>query len=79
MPVSGHLVTHTWDDLDMLCNFYNLEEYPVEWYQRFCGLLLKNRMNPGFAGVNYVDHIASHRCTRQIIWHMIRLFVADGN
>jgi hypothetical protein len=55
LPVSGHLVTHTWDDLDNLCDFYNLEEYPVEWYQRFCALLLKNRMNPGFAGVNYVD------------------------
>ncbi len=57
LPVSGHLVTHTWDNLENLSDFYNLEEFPIDWYQRFCGLLLKNRMNPGFAGVNYVSQL----------------------
>jgi len=57
LPVSGHLKTHTWDDLDHLGDFYNLKDFPVEWYLRFCGLLLKNRLNPGFAGVNYVSQL----------------------
>lgn len=57
LPVSGHLKTHTWDDLDNLSGFYNLKEFPFEWYLRFCGLLLKNRLNPGFAGVNYVSQL----------------------
>ncbi len=55
LPVESHLKTHSWDDLDMLAGFYNLEEYPLEWYLRFCDLLLKNRMNPGSAGTHYVD------------------------
>ena len=54
LPVESHLKTHSWDDLDMLAGFYNLEEYPLEWYLRFCDLLLKNRMNPGSAGTHYV-------------------------
>jgi hypothetical protein len=57
LPVESHLRTHTWDEVEYLADFYNLEELPVEWYQRFCGLLLKNRMNPGFAGVNYVNQL----------------------
>jgi len=55
LPVESHLKTHSWDNLDLLAGFYNLEEYPLEWYQRFCGLLLKNRMNPGSAGTHYVN------------------------
>ena len=55
LPVVSHLKTHSWDEISYLSDFYNLEEYPVEWYQRFCGLLLKNRFNPGSAGVNYLS------------------------
>ncbi len=55
LPVASHLKTHSWDEITYLSDFYNLNEYPVEWYQRFCGLLLKNRFNPGSAGVNYVS------------------------
>jgi hypothetical protein len=55
LPVASHLKTHSWDEISYLSDFYNLEEYPVEWYQRFCGILLKNRFNPGSAGVNYVS------------------------
>jgi len=57
LPVESHLKTHSWDDLDILAGFYNLDEYPLEWYLRFCDLLLKNRMNPGSAGTHYVDQI----------------------
>ena len=55
LPVASHLKTHSWDQIEYLADFYNLEELPVEWYQKFCELLLKNRFNPGSAGVNYVS------------------------
>jgi hypothetical protein len=55
LPVASHLQTHSWDQMNYFRDFYNLEEFPVEWYQRFCELLLKNRFNPGSAGVNYVS------------------------
>ena len=55
LPLESHLKTHTWDNLNYLAGFYNLKEYPLDWYLRFCDLLLKNRVNPGFAGVNYLD------------------------
>ncbi|MBK8881977.1 MAG: DUF4091 domain-containing protein [Bacteroidales bacterium] len=55
LPVESHLKTHSWDEIEYLRDFYNLEEFPVEWYQRFCDLLLKHRFNPGSAGVNYVS------------------------
>jgi len=57
LPVVSHLKTHSWDEISYLSDFYNLKEYPVEWYQRFCGLLLKNRFNPGSAGSNYVSDL----------------------
>jgi hypothetical protein len=55
LPVVSHLKTHSWDEMSYLSDFYNLKEYPVDWYLRFCGLLLKNRFNPGSAGSNYVS------------------------
>jgi len=55
LPVISHLKTHSWDQIEYLAGFYNLEAYPVEWYQKFCDLLLKNRLNPSSAGVNYVS------------------------
>ena len=55
MPVQGNLVTHTWDDVEAYARFYNLDQYPLDWYFRLCDLLLKNRLNPGFAGYNYVE------------------------
>jgi hypothetical protein len=55
LPVASHLKTHSWDQIEYLADFYNLDELPVEWYQKFCELLLKNRFNPGSAGVNYVS------------------------
>lgn len=55
LPVVSHLKTHSWDQIEYLSRFYNLGEYPLEWYQNFCGLLLKNRFNPGSAGVNYLS------------------------
>jgi len=55
LPVASHLKTHSWDQIEYLADFYNLEELPVEWYQKFCELLLKNRFNPGSAGVNYLS------------------------
>jgi hypothetical protein len=57
LPVASHLKTHSWDEIEYMSEFYNLKEFPVEWYQRFCELLLKNRFNPGSAGVNYVSMI----------------------
>lgn len=57
LPLASHLKTHSWDEIDYYRDFYNLKELPVEWYERFCGLLLKNRFNPGSAGVNYVSEI----------------------
>jgi hypothetical protein len=55
LPLVSHLKTHSWDQIEYLSDFYNLEEYPIEWYQKFCELLLKNRLNPGSAGVNYLS------------------------
>jgi hypothetical protein len=55
LPVASHLKTHSWDQIEYMADFYNLEELPLEWYQKFCELLLKNRFNPGSAGVNYVS------------------------
>ena len=55
LPVASHLKTHSWDQIEYMADFYNLEELPLEWYQNFCELLLKNRFNPGSAGVNYVS------------------------
>ncbi len=55
LPATSHLKTHSWDQIEYLADFYNLDEYPVEWYMNFCRLLLKNRFNPGSAGVNYVS------------------------
>ena len=52
LPVESHLKTHSWDNLDILAGFYNLDEYPLNWYLRFCDLLLRNRMNPGSAGTH---------------------------
>ncbi len=55
LPTEPHLKTHTWDGLETMAEFYNVEEVPLEWYLNFCEVLLKNKMSPGFAGVNYVD------------------------
>ncbi len=57
LPLISHLKTHSWDKISYLSEFYNLKEYPLEWYLRFCAVLLKNRMNPGFAGINYVNQL----------------------
>jgi hypothetical protein len=57
LPLVSHLKTHSWDKISYLSEFYNLKEYPIEWYMRFCALLLKNRLNPGFAGINYVNQL----------------------
>ena len=57
LPVVSHLKTHSWDNLSTLSRFYNMKEIPIDWYMRFCGLLLKNRLNPGSAGVNYVNEL----------------------
>jgi hypothetical protein len=59
LPTASHLKTHSWDEISDLADFYNVKEYPVEWYKRFCELLLKNRMNPGSAGINYVRDTAN--------------------
>jgi len=55
LPVASHLKTHSWDQIEYLAGFYNLREYPLEWYKNFCGLLLRHRLNPGSAGVNYLS------------------------
>ena len=55
LPVASHLKTHSWDQIEYYKDFYNLEEFPLEWYQRYCELLLRNRFNPGSAGVNYIS------------------------
>jgi hypothetical protein len=55
IPTEKHLKTHTWDGLELFNDFYNVEEIPVEWYMDFCETLLKNNLNPGFAGINYLD------------------------
>lgn len=55
LPTRRSLMTHTWDDIGLLADFYNLEELPVEYYLNFCELLLENNLNPSFAGLNYLD------------------------
>ncbi len=55
LPTEPHLKTHTWDGLETMGDFYGVDEVPLEWYLNFCEVLLKNKMSPGFAGVNYVD------------------------
>ena len=55
LPVASHLKTHSWDQIEYYKDFYNKEEFPVDWYKKFCELLLKNRFNPGSAGVNYIS------------------------
>jgi len=55
IPTESHLKTHTWDNFELLNEFYNVEEVPIEWYMNFCEVLLKNRLSPGFAGANYLD------------------------
>lgn len=57
LPTASHLKTHTWDELSNMKDFYNLDQFPVEWYQRHCELLLKNRLNPGNAGINFVNDL----------------------
>jgi hypothetical protein len=57
LPVESHLKTHSWDEINYISDFYNLDELPVEWYQSFCDVLLKHRFNPGSAGVNYVSQV----------------------
>ncbi len=61
LPTEPHLKTHTWDGLETMAEFYNVEEVPLEWYLNFCEVLLKNKMSPGFAGVNYVDQSPGKR------------------
>jgi hypothetical protein len=54
LPLKGHLMTHTWNVVKPYAQFYNLENYPLDWYLDVCELLLKNRLNPGSSGYNYV-------------------------
>ena len=55
LPLVSHLKTHSWDQIDYFRDFYNLDEFPVDWYLKFCDLLLRNRFNPGSAGGNYLS------------------------
>jgi Domain of unknown function (DUF4091)/Family of unknown function (DUF6067) len=55
LPDETHLKTHTWDEIATMQKFYNVKELPVSWYLNFCDVLLKNHLNPSFAGVDYVD------------------------
>ncbi len=55
LPDETHLKTHTWDEIALIQKFYNVKELPVSWYLNFCDVLLKNHLNPSFAGVDYVD------------------------
>ena len=55
LPVESHLKTHTWDDIGTFEDFYGVKPMPVDWYMNFCNTLLKNRLNPSFAGTNYLD------------------------
>ena len=57
LPMVSNLKTHSWDEIEYFTDFYNTEEYPLEKYQKFCELLLKNRFNPGSAGINYRSEI----------------------
>jgi hypothetical protein len=61
LPTEPHLKTHTWDGLETMADFYNVEEVPLDWYLNFCEVLLKNKMSPGFAGVNYIDQKPAKR------------------
>jgi hypothetical protein len=61
LPTEPHLKTHTWDGLETMTDFYDVEEVPLEWYLNFCEVLLKNKLSPGFAGVNYVDQKPAKR------------------
>lgn len=61
LPTTSNLKTHSWDQVEYFQDFYNLKEYPVEWYLNFCDLLLKNRFNPGSAGINYRSEIPDKR------------------
>ncbi len=58
LPDESHLKTHTWNEIEIMQKFYNVKEFPVSWYLNFCDVLLKNRLNPSFAGVNYVTNKA---------------------
>lgn len=77
LPREGHLKTHTWDEVEPLARFYNLDAFPVDWYLRLCDLLLKNRLNPGFAGVNYAprepapDGSYDFRATERVLQHCL--------
>jgi Glycoside hydrolase 123, catalytic domain/Glycoside hydrolase 123 N-terminal domain len=77
LPREGHLKTHTWDAVEPFARFYNLDAYPVEWYLRLSDLLLKNRLNPGFAGVNYAprspapDGSYDFRTTEKVLRHCL--------
>jgi hypothetical protein len=55
LPAESHLKTHTWDDIGVFEDFYGVKPLPVEWYMNFCDVLLKNRLNPSFAGTHYVN------------------------
>lgn len=55
LPDETHLKTHTWDEIALMQKFYNVKELPVPWYLNFCDVLLKNHLNPSFAGIDYVD------------------------
>ncbi len=55
LPAESHLKTHSWDEIEYYRDFYNKKEFPVEWYMKFCNMLLKHRFNPGSAGVNYIS------------------------
>jgi hypothetical protein len=55
LPLTSKLMTHTWDNLEYLNQFYDKDTIPVEWYLNFCNVLLKNRLNPSFSGVNYLN------------------------
>lgn len=55
LPQVSSLKTHTWNEIELMYKFYNLKELPIDYYINFSELLLKNRLNPSFAGINYVD------------------------
>lgn len=55
LPVESNLKTHTWDNIETFEDFYDVETLPVDWYMNFCDVLLKNRLNPSFAGANYLE------------------------
>jgi Domain of unknown function (DUF4091)/Family of unknown function (DUF6067) len=55
LPLESHLKTHTWNEIGNMQDFYNVNELPIDWYLNYCDVLLKNRLNPSFAGVNFVN------------------------